>query len=230
MIYRHQHFQLDTETNKVFDEDGKELVLVGNSYRVLVFLCANKNASLTQIGDFLDWAKEYTENHLRQYRYKINSIIGNTVVEYKNNIYSLVGEVENAEKIRKNDRITAALQPSPVKLGSEVDKSIKMMKSLKFPAVIAVALFILSFLNWPYSYYSFLRIVVCGVSIYYACVVFSRHNTNTLFWILAGIAILFNPIAPIYIRNRNTWQIIDVIVAIFFIFIIYKFRKDGKAV
>lgn len=37
MIYKHQYFQLDTEIKRVFDENGKELILTGNAYRVLVF-------------------------------------------------------------------------------------------------------------------------------------------------------------------------------------------------
>jgi len=32
MVYQHQYFQLDTVSKKVFDENGKELVLTGNAY------------------------------------------------------------------------------------------------------------------------------------------------------------------------------------------------------
>ncbi len=70
MIYKHQYFRLDTQSKKVFDENGKELTLSGNAYRLLVFLCENNNATLTDINDFFDpaGAKDYTENHVRQYR------------------------------------------------------------------------------------------------------------------------------------------------------------------
>lgn len=93
MIYIHQYFKLDTKSKKVFDENNKELVLTGNAYRLLVFLCAKNNANLTDINDYFDpaGAKNYTENHVRQYRYKINSIIGHSIVTYKNNIYSING-------------------------------------------------------------------------------------------------------------------------------------------
>ena len=47
MIYKHQYFILDTDSKKVFDENNKELRLTGNAYRMLVFLCENKNANLT---------------------------------------------------------------------------------------------------------------------------------------------------------------------------------------
>ncbi len=74
MIYQNSFFQLDTESKKVFDENGKELHITGNAYHMLAFLCEKKNATLTEIGDYLDWAKDYTENHLRQYRYYDKSI------------------------------------------------------------------------------------------------------------------------------------------------------------
>jgi len=95
MIFKHRYFKLDTASKKVFDENKKELALTGNAYRLLVFLCDRKNATLTDINDFFDpaGAKEYTENHVRQYRHKINSFIGYDVVAYKNNIYSINGLV-----------------------------------------------------------------------------------------------------------------------------------------
>ena len=38
MIYKHKFFVLDPESRKVYDENGKELRLTGNAYRMLVFL------------------------------------------------------------------------------------------------------------------------------------------------------------------------------------------------
>ena len=99
MIYKHQYFKLDAESKKVFDENNKELALTGNAYRLLVFLCGKNNATLTDINDHFDpeEPKDYTENHVRQYRYKINSIIGRRVVAYKNNIYSIKGTISKYE-------------------------------------------------------------------------------------------------------------------------------------
>jgi len=96
MILKHQYFQLDTESRKVFDENNKELVLTGNAYRLLVFLCEKNNVTITEINEHFDpaGAKDYTENHIRQYRYKINSIIGHNIAEYKNNIYSINGGIK----------------------------------------------------------------------------------------------------------------------------------------
>jgi len=95
MIYKHQYFKLDTESKRVFDENGKELALTGNAYRLLAYLCDRKNATLTDINDHFDpaGAKEYTEDHVRQYRHKINILVGHNVSAYKNNIYSIDGPV-----------------------------------------------------------------------------------------------------------------------------------------
>ena len=61
MLHKHNFFSLDTDSRQVFDEHGKELRLTGNAYRVLVFLCANKQGMITDIGDFLDREKDYSE-------------------------------------------------------------------------------------------------------------------------------------------------------------------------
>jgi iron(II)-dependent oxidoreductase len=103
MIFKHRYFKLDTASQKVFDENNKELALTGNSYRLLAYLCNKKNATISDINDFFDpaGAKEYTENHVRQYRHKINSLIGYNVVAYKNNIYSIDGSVSTEKRQRK---------------------------------------------------------------------------------------------------------------------------------
>lgn len=117
MIYKHQYFKLDAESKKVFDENNKELTLTGNAYRLLVFLCGRNNATLTDINDYFDptGAKDYTENHVRQYRYKINSIIGHSIVAYKNNIYSINGAVS------KNESGTASGPAAPEAREAEKD-------------------------------------------------------------------------------------------------------------
>src|SRR4030042_3904247 len=125
MIYQHQYFQLDTERKKVFDENNKELALTGNAYRLLVFLCDKNNATLTDINDYFDptGAKDYTENHVRQYRYKINSIIGHGIAAYKNNIYSINDTILKYESIADSELAVPKTQESENnQLGEEIRK------------------------------------------------------------------------------------------------------------
>ena len=211
MQYKHQYFQLNTDSKKVFDENNKELRLTGNAFRLLVFLCEKKNATITEIGDQLDHAKEYTEDHVRQYRYKINTIIGHDVIEYKNNIYSLVGEC-NTDLLHQ-----------------DMPKSSIMKKDEKFniyPAIIASVLLLLCFLPLPYGYFTFLRWAITATAIYYAYFLYTALEKRD-FWIwgLIAVAILFNPIASIYLGDKSIWNVIDVITAGFFIGLIIKFKK-----
>jgi len=135
---------LDTKLRKVFDENNKELHLTGNAFRVLVFLCDNKSATVTEIGDFLDREKDYDENHIRQYRYKINTIIGKDAVQYKNNVYSIVDDVKKVENLETSDRNTDLLHPYDIKL-THMNKSSKVIiiSFLVIAIIIAGSLFLL---------------------------------------------------------------------------------------
>lgn len=132
MTFKHTHFILYTEKRKVFDENNKELRLTGNAYRTLVFLCENGPSTVTDIGDYLDQAKNYNEDHLRQYRYKINSIVGHDIVKYENKVYFIDGDVIKKPKDDKqpiNDqRITDLLRPDAIQLNNK--SSYPMNKSI----------------------------------------------------------------------------------------------------
>lgn len=103
MIYKHQYFKLNTQSKKVFDENSKELYLTGNPYRMLVLLCEKGHLNLTEIGDSLDRAKDFNENILRQYRHTIKIAIGKDIVEYKNQMYSIIGKVEKKQAEKKRN-------------------------------------------------------------------------------------------------------------------------------
>lgn len=90
-----------------------------------------------------------------------------------------------------------------------------------WPAIIAIIAMLLALLSWPYGYYVFLKWVVCSASVYYA---YTRYTTiNKLDgWIcvLAIVAILFNPITPVYLHDKGVWNIIDVVTTGLFIVLI----------
>jgi len=231
MIYRYQHFKLDTDNRTVVDENNKQLRLTGNAYRVLVFLCANKSGTVTEIGGFLDWAKDYDENHLRQYRYKINTIVGHDVVNYQNGVYLLTGNIEKSKNGEEIVRNTDLLQGVDVKSESESKDSNmakpKSAKLNKIPAIIASIVLLLSFIDWPsYSYYTFMKIIVTGMAIYYAYYLYNvLKRKDFWFLILVVIAIIFNPIVPIYLYDKSIWMVIDIVVIGFLVGLISKFRK-----
>ncbi len=86
--------------------------------------------------------------------------------------------------------------------------------------IIAILFLFGALADNPYSYYQFLRWIVLGVGSYSA---YLAYNSGRKIWmvIFGGIALLFNPIIPFYL-SRNTWQMIDVVVAILFIIALFK--------
>jgi len=226
MIYRHQYFIINKDIGSVYDENSKELRLTGNAFRILVYLCEKNSANLTELGDHLDWVKDYSENHMRQYRYKINTVIGYDIIKYKNGIYSLIGEVEKCEKVEEEKRNTDLLHIDSVESGNNKKNIMSEIKRIDFnksPAIITAVLLLLTFFSWPYGYYGFLRIVVTATAIYYSYYLYEHslvEKLNIWFWGLISLVILFNPIFPIYF-SKSVWGIFDIFAAIFILGFIY---------
>jgi len=224
MLFEHEYFILDDKSKKIFDENKKELRLTGNAFRMLVFLSERGFANLTQIGDYFDSAKDYNENHLRQYKYKINTVIGHDIVEYKNGMYSIIGDIKKEEKIKENAGNTDLLHQQGVSSENNLNKD-SQMKLTIFPAVASILILLLSFFQWPYGYYVLLRIVVCCSFAYYAYIFYSRHQKDFWFWGLIFMAVIFNPIVPIYLYDKIIWSFIDVIAAVVLALLIYSTKK-----
>ncbi len=67
----------------------------------------------------------------------------------------------------------------------------------------------------PYFYYQLLKFLVCGTAAYSAYL-FNQLKNKKWMWIMVIIAVIFNPISPIYF-GHPVWSVIDLVVAIFFI-------------
>lgn len=66
----------------------------------------------------------------------------------------------------------------------------------------------------PYGYYTFLRWAVTVAAVVVAWVAWDSF-AQWATWPFVGIAILFNPLAPVYL-DRATWQPIDIVCALAF--------------
>ena len=89
---------------------------------------------------------------------------------------------------------------------------------IKYFIILTVFMLFGAIAEWPYSYYTLLRWITCIAS---TLVVFQAFEKN-IDWakvVFIVIAILFNPLAPIYL-SRGTWIPLDIITAILFIFAI----------
>jgi hypothetical protein len=95
------------------------------------------------------------------------------------------------------------------------------------PRLIAAGLLLWAMGNHPYSYYQILRWVVCGVSGYSAYIAYERKN-NAWTWIFGVMAVLFNPIAPIYL-DRETWVLLDLVAAVLMFASFYWLRPTQRS-
>jgi hypothetical protein len=62
---------------------------------------------------------------------------------------------------------------------------------------------------WPYGFYQFLRLVVCGTAAYLAYATLSRGSRSSLGWAFLGLAILYNPAFKVHFE-RQTWAVLNV--------------------
>lgn len=92
--------------------------------------------------------------------------------------------------------------------------------------LIAVFLLFLALGKQPYGFYTILRFVVCGVAAYGAFLAVDS-KMEKWGWAFGIIAILFNPFIPVHL-DRQTWAIIDVIVAFVIIASLFFLRKQSQ--
>jgi hypothetical protein len=91
-----------------------------------------------------------------------------------------------------------------------------MKKVLSIVKIIVAILLFISMAYLPSGYYKFLRIAVFTASI---IIIYLQFATPIPYWLVAFgiIAVLFNPIIPIYLHDKSIWIVIDVISAIVFL-------------
>lgn len=90
------------------------------------------------------------------------------------------------------------------------------------PALIAALMLFGALGRWPYGYYQLLRLATCGAAIFVA---FIAYNWKKLWatWLFGFIAVLFNPLVNIHF-HKDSWQVIDIIVAVLFIVSLFAIR------
>lgn len=85
---------------------------------------------------------------------------------------------------------------------------------MKWFCIVSGVMAFLAIFPWPYGYYQLLRIVLCISSVIIA---YGFYKSQLSGWMLAFgvIAILFNPISPVYMAKAS-WTGIDIIVGLLF--------------
>lgn len=91
--------------------------------------------------------------------------------------------------------------------------------------VLAAVMLLWAPARHPYSYYTILRFIVCGAGAYSSFVA-SKEKSPGWTLIFAGIAVLFNPLIPVYLDKAN-WVPIDCIVAAILLISLFKiYERD----
>ena len=85
---------------------------------------------------------------------------------------------------------------------------------------------ILAIPRLPYGYYIFLRWVVSATALFSVWAAYECKRKSWVF-VMGGVAILFNPIIPVYL-TKETWIVIDFIVAVVFLVSIFGIKPAGK--
>lgn len=93
---------------------------------------------------------------------------------------------------------------------------------------IASAIFLLLAIppGWPYGFYQLLRWAIFASSVVVTWGFYKSHITAWAF-IFGAVALLFNPIAPIYL-NKQSWVPIDFVAAVLFFLAAYATKKERK--
>jgi hypothetical protein len=83
--------------------------------------------------------------------------------------------------------------------------------------LLSIAVLLIAIGKMPYGFYTLTRVVICGVAVLLAFVSWREERSAAKAWSVAFgfIAVLFNPIVPIYLK-RATWFYFDVGIALIF--------------
>ncbi|MBI3666357.1 MAG: hypothetical protein HY236_09055 [Acidobacteria bacterium] len=93
--------------------------------------------------------------------------------------------------------------------------------------VLAAGMLFLAFGRWPYGYYTILRWAVCTVAVFSAFQAFAVAR-KAWTWIFGTMAVVFNPLAPIYLARR-IWTPLDIAAAVVLVLSIPSLRTPGAS-
>jgi uncharacterized protein DUF6804 len=92
----------------------------------------------------------------------------------------------------------------------------RTMRNWRSPGFLTIAAVAVAagLLPLPYGYYMLLRLLLCGLCIYFLSSVPRVSDGEK--WVLTGLAILYNPVFPIELGSKPLWSIINVGTVIWF--------------
>jgi len=94
-------------------------------------------------------------------------------------------------------------------------------------SVICTVLVVIGVFELPYGYYTLLRICLCGAAIAVIFLAYDSLNEVSR-WLFGAIAVLYNPIIPIYLGDKSVWIVLNVITVLVFWFIFRMVHRSSR--
>lgn len=85
--------------------------------------------------------------------------------------------------------------------------------AILLPSGIISMLMIMALFDNPYGFYQFLRIIIPLLAGFVAYKIYQHDEDSKYVWFFVGVAVLFNPLAPIYL-DRSVWAVLNLAIAI----------------
>ena len=90
----------------------------------------------------------------------------------------------------------------------------QMKSPFKVPFAVCCLMVVIGLLPLPYTYYMLLRLIICGCAIYAAVLI--KPINQTFQWVAVGLALLYNPVIPVFLYSKPLWVIINLATLWFF--------------
>lgn len=115
--------------------------------------------------------------------------------------------IEIAKEVASNFKSSSSEAESTINLNENMGLVKKLL-------IIAAAMLLIATMPLPIEFYTLLRIVVFGAAAYSAYCFFENKNSQAGL-ILVLIAIVWNPLIPIYLYDKFIWILLDISAAIY---------------
>lgn len=89
---------------------------------------------------------------------------------------------------------------------------------------IASILFLIALADLPHWYYQLLKLATCAVCAYSAV----KTKREWIRWIFGVLAVLYNPVLPIHLSDKDVWSAINFATAAFMWLTLYLATKENK--
>lgn len=100
------------------------------------------------------------------------------------------------------------------KTNIKINESQKRPIKLLILPFVLILIFLLSIFDMPYGFYTFARIAIFALSLVFLYILYNHNEDFSLKFIpIIVIAILWNPIFPIYL-DKETWVVLDIVAII----------------